>query len=829
MSAYVVHKFGGTSVKDAERYENVLRIVRGLDEPRAVVVSAMAGVTDTLHALVDKAKRRESGSREMLAALVEKHRVCVRALFQESEGAHALMDMIEEHARAIGDLLRATELVRSASETLLEFVAGHGEVWSAAILTGLLKREGLRAITVDTREVIVVEHLASGPRIHWDESRERMGTFARGRDDTLVVTGYVARTPDGAPTTLKRNGSDFSASIVGALLDAREIVIWTDVDGVLSADPKKVPEAVVTPELSYAEAAELAYFGAKVLHPHTMAPAIQKNIPIWIKNSFAPERPGSCIRASSAIAKPSRDRPVRGFASIDGVALLNVEGTGMIGVPGVAERLFRALRDVDVNVILISQASSEHSICVGVPSASAAVAREAVARAFAVELDDGLLSSVDVVDGCGVLAAVGEGMAETRGVSGRLFSALGRAGVNVRAVAQGSSERNISVVVDGKDLPRALRAAHAGFYLSEQTLSVGVIGPGGIGRALLAQLDSQREVLRRDFHIDLRVRAVARSSTMTLGEPALDLASLSTKLASGAPLDEKLDMERFVAHLSAPHLPHRVIIDCTASDDVAAMTEGFLRAGIHVITPNKKAESGPLARWRGIVDAKRESGAHFFREATVGAGLPILSTLSDLLRTGDHVTRVEGVLSGTLSYLFNTYDGSTPWSALVREARLRGFTEPDPRDDLGGVDFARKLVILARELSLDLSLDDVQIESLVPPALKDVASVDAFLSGLVAHDDEMAHLARAARDEGMALRYVGSVDPQKGIEVGLRRVPLSHPFARVTGTDNVLAFTTSRYASQPLVVQGPGAGPEVTAGGVFSDLLRLASHLGART
>jgi aspartokinase/homoserine dehydrogenase 1 len=825
MRAFVVHKFGGTSVKDAERYENVAKIVAGLPEPRAIVVSAMSGVTDALHALVDGAKKRDASTHDRLRALIEKHKVCIRALFGDSEGARALVDMLEADARALQDLIRATELVRSASETLLEFVAGHGELWSAAILTGLLKREGIRAITVDAREVIVVEHVATGPRIHWDESKERMQGFARGHEDTLVVTGYIARTPDGAPTTLKRNGSDFSASIIGALLEASEIVIWTDVDGVLSADPKKVPEAVVTPELSYAEAAELAYFGAKVLHPHTMAPAIKAGIPIWIKNSFAPEKPGSCIRASSEIKKPTHDRPVRGFASIDGVALLNVEGTGMIGVPGVAERLFRALRDVDVNVILISQASSEHSICVGVPQTSAARAKEAVSRAFAPELTDGLLSSVDVIAHCGVLAAVGEGMAETPGVSGRLFSALSRSGVNVRAVAQGSSERNISVVVDEADLSRALRAAHAGFYLSDQTLSVGLIGPGGIGRALLDQLHAQRELLKREFNVDLRVRGIARSSSMVLGEPEIPLSSWATALVKGEPLS----MDRFIAHLSAPHLPHRVIIDCTASDDVAGMCERFLAAGIHVITPNKKAESGPLARWHGILEAKKKSGAHFFREATVGAGLPILSTLTDLLRTGDKVTRIEGILSGTLSYLFNTYDATMPWSALVREARTRGFTEPDPRDDLGGTDFARKLVILARELSLSLSLSDVKIESLVPQALVDVKPVDAFLDGLKAYDDEMAKLYTDAREQGMALRYMGSVDPVRGIEVGLRRIPLTHPFARVTGTDNIIAFTTTRYATQPLVVQGPGAGPEVTAGGVFSDLLRLASHLGARS
>lgn len=811
MAEWIVHKFGGTSVADAERIRHVGNLVKGRGPRTAVVVSAFSGVTNALFALCARAARRDEGWRADLQALVKRHHDVARALLSAEDTAR-VMGEIEAEAKDLGDVLRALHVLGSHPEALEEVVAGHGELWCARIVAASL---GWRWL--DARKVLIVRPSELGPAIDWPTSRKNLESWL-GDDAAapMVITGYVASLPEGTPTTLKRNGSDFSAAIFGALLDAGEVVIWTDVDGVLSADPRRVPEAVLLDEMSYEEAMELAYFGAKVVHPRTMQPAVERGIPIWIKNTFRPEVRGTVIHRASP--NPSSDTPaVKGFTTIDDVALLNLEGTGMVGVPGIAERLFGALRTVGVSVIVISQASSEHSICVAIPDAQAELAKETVERAFVAERAQGHVSGATVQRGCAIVAAVGDAMAKRAGVSGRFFSALGDAGVNVRAVAQGSSERNITAVVDQKDSTRALRAVHARFTLSDTTISIGVVGPGLIGRALLAQLQAQRDELKRRGHVDLRVRALASSKHMVLTDDAR-LADLESGAAA--------DLDAFARFVRAEHLPHAVIIDCSASDAVADRYADWLRMGIHVITPNKRAASGPLARWDAIKEASRQRGARYLGEATVGAGLPVIATLKDLLHTGDRVLAVEGVLSGTLSWMFNTLTPEVPFSTLLREARRLGYTEPDPREDLSGLDFARKLVVLAREMGRAVRLEDVAIEDLAPGAPFG-APLDELVAALRPVDARLRELLESSRSKGEVLRYVGVI-PEEGMpKVSLRALPATHPFARLQGTDNVIAFRTTRYDAQPLVVQGPGAGPEVTAGGVFGDLLRLAAHLGA--
>ncbi|MBI1949052.1 MAG: bifunctional aspartate kinase/homoserine dehydrogenase I [Deltaproteobacteria bacterium] len=806
-----MHKFGGTSVADAERIRHVASLVKGRGAGTAVVVSAFSGVTNALFALCARAARRDDGWRGDLHALVQRHREVAGGLLSGDETARVLA-AIEDEASDLADLLRALHVLGSHPEALDEVVAGHGEVWCARIVAATL---GWRWL--DARKVLVVRPSELGPAIDWPTSRKNLDTWlGEDRAAPCVITGYVASLPEGTPTTLKRNGSDFSAAIFGALFDAREVVIWTDVDGVLSADPRRVPEAVLLDEMSYEEAMELAYFGAKVVHPRTMQPAVERGIPIWIKNTFRPEVKGTVIHR--AAANPSPDAPaVKGFTTIDDVALVNLEGTGMVGVPGIAERLFGALRTVGVSVIVISQASSEHSICIAVPEVQADLAKETIERAFVAERAQGHVSGVAVQRGCAIVAAVGDAMAKRAGVSGRFFSALGDAGVNVRAVAQGSSERNITAVIDQKDSTRALRAVHARFTLSDTAISIGVVGPGQIGRALLSQLHAQRDELQRRSHVDLRVRALASSKHMVLADDAR-LADLE----AGAPAD----LDAFARFVRAEHLPHAVIIDCSASDAVADRYAAWLRMGIHVITPNKRAASGPIARWDAIREASRATGARYLGEATVGAGLPIITTLKDLLHTGDRVRAVEGVLSGTLSWMFNTLTPDTPFSALLREARRLGYTEPDPREDLSGMDFARKLVVLAREMGRSVRLEDVVVEDLAPGAPFG-ASLDELVASLRPVDARLRELQETARSKGEVLRFVGVIPEEGTPRVSLRALPATHPFARLQGTDNVIAFRTARYDAQPLVVQGPGAGPEVTAGGVFGDLLRLAAHLGA--
>ncbi|MCS4053089.1 bifunctional aspartate kinase/homoserine dehydrogenase I [Salinibacter ruber] len=809
-----VHKFGGTSLADPARIRHVADLLGARTPPVAVVVSAMSGVTDRLLALAEKAHTDADGLADRLQSLRDDQRAVVTDLL-DGDAAASVLRTLDQDLDDLADVLRATRLMGTAPDTTRDLVAGYGELWSARVLGGVLRDRGLSAAVCDAREVLVVTHEEMGPVVDWDATQERFADWRAAHDapDTIVATGFIATTPDGVPTTLGRNGSDHSAALFAALLEAEALTIWTDTDGVMSADPQYVPDARRLDGLSYEEAMEMAYFGAGVIHPRTLSPAVEHEIPITIRNTFAPDRPGTRIHLNDDGASV-----VKGFSTIDDVALLNLEGSGMIGVPGIARRLFDALEDEGVSVILISQGSSEHSICFAVPQAQAEVAREAAEHAFYAELDRGQLRTVELVPNCSILAVVGDQMAGTPGVAATFFGALGEASVNVRAVAQGSSERNISAVVDGDDARRALRAAHAGFYLSKRTLSIGVIGAGNVGAALLDQIRTEAGRLRDQQDIDLRVRGIAASSRMLRAEQRLDLETWRADLSAG----EATDLDAFVDHVQTDYHPHTVIVDCTASAPIARRYEDWLERGIHVVTPNKKANTDTWDTHQALQAASRGPGPQYLYETTVGAGLPILQTLNSLTETGDQVHRVEGILSGTLSYLFNAFDGDRPFSAILRQAKEEGFTEPDPRDDLSGMDVARKVVILAREMGVPLELDEVSVDGLVPPPLRD-GPVEAFLDRLPEHDADMTKLLRDAQAENKVLRFVGGVTRDGDASVRLRRYPADHAFARINHTDNIVRFQTDRYDETPLIVQGPGAGPQVTAAGVFADLLRLMS------
>lgn len=818
---WTTHKFGGTSLADATAYRGVSAIVSHGTGRRAVVVSASAGTTDGLIELVGRAGRRDSTFEELADELKGRQVALARELMGESDSGELVASLDKEFGD-IADVLRATRVMGTALENAVGAVAGLGEVWSARLLAAYLIQKGVDAVWLDAREILVVSPAEPSPAVDWDRTGANLGAWlAEHHEEVVVITGFIASDSSGAATTLGRNGSDYSAAIFASLLHAEELVIWTDVDGVMSADPRLVPQAEVLERLSYDEAMELAYFGAKVIHPATMTPAIRDSIPVRIRNTFNPYAPGSLISPES-----STDTPVKGFASISDMALINVEGTAMIGVPGISERLFGSLREAGVSVVMISQGSSEHSICFAIPDGQIAKATAAVERAFAAERQQGVLQAVDVSGNCTILAAVGDGMSGTPGIAARLFGSLVRAGVNVKAIAQGSSERNISVVIDSTDATRALRAVHSGFYLSRQTLSIGVIGHGHVGGTLLDQMAGRLDWLREEFGVDLRVRAIAGSTTMLLDDNQIDLDNWRDRLGEEGSATHSTDLDLLADYIHTESVPHAAIIDCTASDGVASRYADWLGAGIHVITPNKKANTTDFDYYRLLQQNARRADAHYFYETTVGAALPVIQTLRDLVQTGDVVRRIEGVFSGTLSYLFNSFDGSVPFSEIVRAAKAKGYTEPDPREDLSGMDVARKVVILAREMGLDASLDDMEIEGLIPQGLED-GSVDEFLDRLADHDDEMLERVAAARAGGKVLRFVGVIDPEVGTQVALRSFDEDHPFARIRLTDNIVTFQSDRYSENPLVVQGPGAGPAVTAGGVFADLLRLANYLGA--
>lgn len=817
-SSWIVHKFGGTSLASAARYKSAAQILLERDEsPCAVVVSAMGGMTDALVELVTLATSQTSYEAKL--SLLQGRLSGTLYELLRSSTAGALMTTFSVDLGHIQELLRACWLLRSHSTQVMDVVSGYGELWSAQMLRAHLLELGVKAHWMDAREVIVVEPGAErAPALRMETSQQNLDGWLereRGDAEVLVITGFIASSPQGLPTTLGRNGSDYSAAIFSALFRAPELLIWTDVDGVMSANPRLVPEAIVLDALSYEEAMELAYFGAKVLHPSTIAPAVARDVEIVIKNTFAPHVPGTRIGKSGSSAFA-----IKGFTTVDDVALVNLEGSHMIGVPGIASRLFGALRDAQISVIMISQASSEHSICFAVPAIHAEKVREVVERAFFAERHQGQLQTLQIQAPCSILAAVGDQMTGQVGIAGRFMTALANARINIRAIAQGSSERNISVIIDQRDAQRALRAVHSSFTLSHKTLSIGLVGAGSVGETLLAQLEAQAQVLREEFNIDLRVRAVATSARMLLDEVAADLSTWKTRLhEDGVPAD----LDALAAHVQAEHLPHAVIIDCTADAGVAARYNDWLARGIHVITPNKKANTADMASYKAL-RAHRHRKRHYFYETTVGAGLPIIHTVRELLQTGDAITRIEGILSGTLSYLFNMYDGTQPFSEIVAQARALGYTEPDPRDDLSGMDVARKVVILGREMGLELGLEDIALEGLVPPSLQGL-DVQAYMDNLHTHDEAMRALHEAAHKRGEVLRFVGEVSAT-GASVGLRAFPASHPFARIQLTDNIVQFTTRRYAQNPLVVQGPGAGPEVTAGGIFGDILRLTHALG---
>lgn len=822
--SWTVHKFGGSSLADAGGFERAAGIVLADDAPRvAVVVSAMQGVTNSLFGLIESAVSGDDAWQNGIKALQAAYEGTVEALIGDPERRTGLLAAQQAQCRDVADVLHSTALIRSAGPRVEALVSGCGELWSARLLAALIEEQGAAqrrsARWLDARDVLRVEPGELGVVVDWDASGERLKRLLDGDSTAIrVVTGYIARDGRGLQMTLGRNGSDFSASIFSALLDAESLTIWTDVQGVMSADPARVPEAHVIRELSYNEAIELAYFGARVIHPQTMGPVVSKKIPVWIRSSFQPELKGSLI---SAHGDPGE--PVKGITMIENVSMLSLEGAGMIGVPGTADRLFSALSKVQVSVLLITQASSEHSITFAVPQAHVELAEKVTREAFAQEMGLGQVTRVTRDDGVNVLALVGDGMAGIPGVAGRFFGVLGRAGVNVIAIAQGSSERNISAVVTGASATRALRAAHGGFYLSQTTLSLGVIGVGNVGAELLDQISQAGRRLREKFNLDLRVRAIANSRRMILAGRSVDPGRWRELLASEG---EPFDLERLSAHVNPDHLPHAAIVDCTASREISDLYGDFFAAGIHVVTPNKHAQSAPCASHERLHQVRRDHGVHLLYETNVGAGLPVIETLRDLIATGDRVLSVEGIFSGTLAYLFNALDAATEFSRVVREARDAGYTEPDPREDLSGMDVARKLLILGREMGLAMELEDIEVESLAPEELNE-ATVAEFLEGLSRYDGEMNERLRKAEEQDRVLRYVGRLDSEGRASVRLESLPTDHLFARLHLTSNMFLFRTERYSDSPLVVQGPGAGPEVTAAGVFADILRLARMLGA--
>lgn len=864
---WAVNKFGGTSVASADAMLRVRDIIlaemkgRGTDKKMAVVVSAMGGkpkVTDLLLNSVTLAAAGDAdGYCSVLQLIREKHTKAIEDLGLSWAQANAIVAALDRDMSDLKDLLRAVSLMQHENERLRELVSGYGETWSSQLLCALLNSRGNLFTYLNAREVIVVdESPETGPEIMWDRCNSNMADVLARNPGNLVITGFIATTAEGIATTLKRDGSDYSASIFGRLLQASAVNIWTDVDGVMSADPRRVPEAKVLSDVSFNEAMELAYFGAKVIHPKTMLPAVESKIPIFIKNTFNPSFPGTRIFTSST-ATQDRSRCVCGFSTVDDIALVNIEGSGMIGVPGVAKRLFGSLHHMGVSVILISQASSEHSISVAIDAKRVAGAVAGIKETFAKELRTKHITCVDVISPCCIVAAVGDGMSHTTGVAGRFFAALGTAGINVLAIAQGCSERNISCVVSAADSARALRVVHSAFLLSHHTISVGVVGCGRVGGAFLDIVDSQLEAMRRRFNCDLRVRAISNSRRMILNEGPIDLHERAWLEALDKDTAVPLDYKVMVEHVRPGYMPHCVIVDCSNSSEVAAMHVDWLKAGIHVVSNNAHATGGSLASYHALLEQRLVGNTSYQYESTVGGGLPVLLTLQNLQSTGDVVQRIEGVVCPFLSSVLNAAcpapriegeeaESRDPLSLseACEKAASQGLLDAaDPLAQLSGEDLARRLLILGRELGLELDQADVNVEPLLTtmlptknesttaPSSSSSCLPHDILTALQSQDAGFASRVTAATESGLILRYVASIDVARGtIVAGLKGVPLSDPIAHLRDDAFCVKYETERMggSASPMVLQGPRGGIHALASALQADLIRVARDLGAR-
>lgn len=798
-----VHALEGAMVSSPSGVEKLLRVVKQSKEKRNIFVLPPTRSPElVLDPLLDKAAFRDT---ELWAFFDKKKNGWIDlATSSIKKDSSSVVSYIENSFSQLSDVLKAIWLLEDKTGSSVFYLERETSLFLAAILSAYFKEEGFSSITLSPKELLQGEKSIDGY-------------------DLVFVAGdliYCQDDMDASGRDREEEGwAEYSASLIAAYLSS-PLTFWNQRSLLYSASKKDVPNAHIISSLSYEEATELSFFGAPVVHPHSFIPAEKKGLTLTLRYWGDIEEEGTTV---TPILTNDKESGVKAFSVVKNISLINVEGSGMSGVPGVSSRLFTALKHEGISVIFISQASSEYSICLAVPLSQISKAKSTLMKEFSRELESHQISSITTENDLSILAVVGSGMSGNKGVAGKFFSSLAKAGVNVRAIAQGSSERNISAVIESKDALKAERALHTVFFMSQQTLSVGLFGPGNIGGTLLDQIGRESERLKREFDLDIRVRGIATSSKMLLSDEGIDLKGWREEFKEHA---IKYNEEIFLSHIKASYYPHFVLIDATASKERALQYKNFIEEGFHVITPNKKACSGPYSEYDAIFSSSHKTGKKFLYETTVGAGLPIITTLKDLRETGDKIEKVEGMVSGTLSWLFSNYDGTLPFSSLVLKAKELGFTEPDPRDDLSGMDVARKTVILARELGYKAEVSELEVESLVPEQLKDVSKED-FIARIEEMDDRIFTLYKEAEKENMKLRYVGTVDGGS-CAVGLRKFPLSHPFSQAKGTDNVIQFTTARYHNQPLVVQGPGAGPEVTAAGIFADILRLSAYLGSK-
>lgn len=814
-----VLKFGGTSVGSVESISKLLQIVERENQNSGnpvIVLSAMSGVTNLLSAMADKAAQGGSFSKE-LKELEERHFDVIKELLAVQK-QNPVFTKLRILFNEIEDLLQGVSMLRELTPRTRDLVLSYGERCSTFMISKIAGQDTDNTLFVSAADLIKTDSAFGQAKVNMELTEILIRDFyEQNKSKMLFVTGFIASNDEGRITTLGRGGSDYTAAIFGSALNAEEIEIWTDVNGMMTADPRMVKKAFSLPELSYTEAMELSFFGAKVIYPPTMIPAFMKKIPIVIRNTFEPDFAGSVIKHNCE----NSNLAIKGISSINDISIINIEGSGMVGKAGFSGRLFSLLAREQINVILITQSSSEHSITFAIHPGDAEKAQRVIAHEFELELLAKKLEPPVFEQGLSVLAIVGENMKQTPGISGKLFHALGRNGINVRAIAQGSSEYNISVIIGRDDLNKGLNAVHDAFFEDlNTTLNLFCLGTGNIGKTLFRQLQQHRQFLQEHNGIQIKVVGVSNTRKMYFDPEGIDLDNWETTL-EGSAIDA--DLAGFVSKMQSLNLPNCVFADNTASTKPIEFYHEILSSTISIVTCNKIGNSSSYAQYKLFKDTARLHGVDFFYETNVGAGLPIVRTLKDLMISGDRILSIEAILSGTISFIFNNYKGDVTFHDVVKQAQEKGYTEPDPRDDLKGTDFMRKMLILARDAGYPLEAEDVVIESMLPQSCIDAGSVDEFYAQLKAENAFFEDLKNKAESEGKVLRYIAKLEDGKA-KINLQIVDDSHPFYALSGSDNIISFTTDRYKERPMVVKGPGAGADVTAAGVFADIVNVGAH-----
>lgn len=811
-----VLKFGGSSVANANNIKIVADILLAYpDKPVLSVVSALGGITDQLLLTGEKAATADESYKELLSSIEQRHLDTARQLLPVTNQSGSL-SKIKQYCNEMEDLCEGIFRLQELSDRTKDKLVAFGELLSSQLLCAYLQSQNADTAWVDSRELIKTDNRFGNASVLESQTSTAVAAYFKTHIAQLYVApGFIASNASGFTTTLGRGGSDFTAAIYAAALQAKVLEIWTDVSGIMTADPRWVLNAKPINRISYQEAMELSHFGAKIIYPPTIQPVMKKNIPVWVKNTFAAKDEGTLIENS----ENNSTEKIRGISSINKITLLSLEGSGMVGIPGFSKRFFEALSQKKINVILITQSSSEHSICVAVQSADADNAKAACDEAFEIEIANGKVDPLVVEHDHAIIALVGDKMKSHPGISGQMFSALGRNGINIRAIAQGSSERNISAVIANTDVRKALNVLHESFFESvKKQLNIFIVGCGNVGSKLIGQIATQQDWLEKHLNLQLRIMGLANSRKMVVTEDAIDLSKWKEILDGGEPMNLPAFQEKIIDR----NLRNSVFVDVTANDTVAGSYEVLLQKSISIVACNKVAASSSYKNYQHLKNLATEFNVSFLFETNVGAGLPVIGTLNDLVKSGDNVHQIDAVLSGTLNYVFNHYNGEKNFSEVVRDAQNEGYTEPDPRLDLGGTDVMRKILILSREAGYELEMEDIANNGFLPASCFE-GSVEDFYKEMTKHEAHFKAIYEEAKAQDCKLKFVASFKDGKA-SVGLQQIPTWHDFYHLYGKDNIVLYFTMRYPEQPLVVKGAGAGADVTASGVFADIIRVASQ-----